>query len=90
MDIIETYQDGSRLVEVAIWMSAVPADLRMSLNIFVGGVLFDDGTRTRIVTAGDFNAFGEYRYRMVQGPTVKTSVCHTTSIYDGVTYIGGP
>jgi|GEM_PF-1561034 len=90
VDIIETYPDGSRLVEVAIWMSATPANLRMRLNIFVGGVLFDDGTRTRIVTAEDFNEFGEYRYRMVQGPTVKTSVCHTTSIYDGATYIGGP
>ncbi len=90
VDIIETYSDGSRLVEVSIWMSAVPTDLRIALNIFVGGVLFDDGTRTRLVTAADFNAFGEYRYRMVQGPTVKTSICHTTSIYDGATYIGGP
>jgi hypothetical protein len=90
VDIIETYPDGSRLVEISVWMSAVPADLRMNLYIFVGGVLFDDGTRTRYVKASDFDAFGEYRYRMVQGPTVKTSVCHTTSIYDGATYIGGP
>jgi hypothetical protein len=90
VDIIETYPDGSRLIEVAIWMSATPANLRMLLDITAAGVLFDDGTRTRLVTAMDFNAFGEYRYRMVKGPLVQTSVCHKTFIYDGATYIGGP
>lgn len=84
-DIIETYDDGSTLSEMRISLSRVPDDLEIELNIFVSGVIFEDGTTTRMVTAEDFNEFGEYRYRMIKSAGAATSVCHTIKMFqDGV------
>jgi len=87
-EILETYEDGSCMVEIVIRLSYVPSDLTIDLNIFVGGVTFDDGTTFRTVTAADFNELGEYRYRMIKASDALYSVCHTTSIYQDGTYIG--
>jgi hypothetical protein len=81
--IIATFPDGSQMVEISIWFSDVPSDLRILMGIFVGGVLFDDGTIYREVTAADFNEYGEYRYRLLRGPNVRSSTCHWVRTYDG-------
>jgi hypothetical protein len=87
-NVVTTFADGSQLIEISIWLSDVPPGLRIDMNVFVGGVVFDDGTVHRVVTAADFNEFGEYRYRLLKGPGIKTSVCHLTRVYDGNTLIG--
>lgn len=53
------------------------------MHIFVGGVTFDDGTIDRTLTEADFNDTGVATYYLVQGAGVTTSVCHTTTIYEG-------
>ena len=86
---ITVYDDGSRLVEVTLRLGYVPPDLEIYLNIFVGGVLFDDGTLTRVITAADFDELGRYTYRIIQAASSHTSVCHRTKIYQNGQYIGG-
>jgi hypothetical protein len=78
VQIIDRFADGSELVEYTIHMDEVPEDLEIELHIFVGGVLFDDGTRNRTVTAADFDEYGYYRYRMVKAPGIRTGACHRT------------
>ncbi len=90
VNVVETFADGSKLIEIVISISDIPSDLSVALHVFVGGVTFDDGTIDRIVTANDFNELGQYRYRLIKGPDVKSSVCHTTLIYQGTTFIGVP
>jgi hypothetical protein len=49
------------------------------------GVLFDDGTTHRIVTADDFDSFGRYRYRLIQAAETIGGACHHIIFYqDGV------
>ncbi|MDD4735771.1 MAG: hypothetical protein PHP44_06665 [Kiritimatiellae bacterium] len=79
--VIHTFADGSRMVEVKLSLGNIPADLDVRLNIFVGGVTFDDGTISRQLTAADFDENGIYTYHMIQSAESKTSVCHTTEFY---------
>ena len=86
--VVQTYGDGSQLVEVLVTLNMVPPNLQIVYDIFVGGVTFEDGTLTLTVTASDFDELGQFKYRLIRGAGVTTSVCHTTDIYDGVTKIG--
>jgi len=86
--VVQTFRDGSHLVEARIFLGNIPDDLTMELHIFVGGVTFDDGTIDRVVTAADFNEFGEYTYYMIQSADTLTSTCHSTKIYQDGDYIG--
>lgn len=87
--VVENYADGSRLVVVRLQLGYVPSDIQVKLHIFAGGVTFDDGTLDKTLTAADFNEIGVATYYIVQGAGVTTSICHTTKIYEGSTYIGG-
>jgi hypothetical protein len=75
LSTIDTYPDGSSLVEITIWMSAVPSDLTISVSIFAGGICFEDGTTTHTFTAADFDAMGRLVYRMLMSPEGHTSAC---------------
>ena len=79
--VAETYPDGSQLVEVSLLLGAVPEGTTVNLEIFVSGVTFDDGTRTKTLTAGDFDANGHITIRFIKARGVTTSVCHRTYIY---------
>ena len=83
--VLQRYADGSQLTEVVLQLGAVPPGLRVQLEIFVAGVSFEDGTRTKWLTAEDFDEYGICRLTFIRGANVKTSVCHRTYIYqDGV------
>jgi len=56
--VVETFDDGSVMVEGLIVLSHVPDDLKVHLRIFVSGHTFDDGTIERTVTAADFDQYG--------------------------------
>ena len=79
--VAETYPDGSQLVEVSLLLGAVPEGTTVSLEIFVSGVTFDDGTRNKTLTADDFDANGHVTLRFIKARGVTTSVCHRTYIY---------
>lgn len=87
--VIQSFSDGSRLVEARLYLGNIPDDLTVEFNIFVGGVTFDDGTISRTITADDFNEFGEYVYYMLQSRDTKSATCHTTKIYQDGKYMGG-
>ena len=79
--IADTFADGSQLVEVSLLLGAVPEGTTVTLTIFVSGVTFDDGTRTKTLTAADFDENGHCTIRFIRARGVKTSVCHSTRIY---------
>ena len=83
--ILNTYDDGSRLVEGRISMSYIPADFALDINIFVGGVTFEDGTVNKRITAADFDSSGEVRFRFIMAYGVQTSTCHTVTFSQGGT-----
>ena len=79
--VADTFADGSQLVEVSLLLGAVAEGMTVDLEIFVSGVTFDDGTRSRTLTAADFDADGHCTVRFVKARGVTTSVCHSTRIY---------
>ena len=79
--VAETYPDGSQLVEVSLLLGAFPEGTAVELEIFVSGVTFDDGTRTKTLTSADFDENGHYTIRFIKARGVTTSVCHRTYIY---------
>ncbi len=86
--ILQTYPDGSSLYEETFVLSPVAPNITVSLNIFVAGVAFEDGTISRQLTALDFNALGECKVRYVKPASAKTSICHTVKTYQGTIFSG--
>jgi len=68
-------------VEVSLLLCAVPEGTTVALSIFVSGVTFEDCTRTKTLTAADFDENGHCTIRFIRARGVKTSVCHSTRIY---------
>ena len=79
--VAETYPDGSQLVEVSLLLGSFPEGTTVNLEIFVAGVTFEDGTRSKTLTAGDFDENGHFTIRFIKARGVTTSVCHRTYIY---------
>lgn len=88
LEVIEFWPDGTRLIEMRLVMSPVRPQVRLHLSIFVGGVIFDDGTVEKNLTAADFNPLGEATVRFLWPKEAQTSVCHQVRVYDGDTLLG--
>ena len=86
--VIETYEDGSELIETGIVMSPVVNGVTVRLEIIVGGITFDDGTVLKELTSEDFDELGQAAVRFVRGAGVNTSVCHLLRAYQGSVLIG--
>jgi hypothetical protein len=86
--IIQVYPDGSQLVEELLVSSPVVPNVTFELDIIVGGVIFDDGTTTKILAATDFDALGQCRVRFIRPALSQTSVCHSYKAYQGNYLIG--
>ena len=80
---IEFYEDGSQLVEMPIHISNMTPDMRVELDIFVAGVIFENGSTRMVLTAADFDSNGWARVRFLRPGWVTASVCHRTRIYQG-------
>ena len=87
LSVVETYSDGSVMVQSQISLTEVPDNLRIYLKIFVAGVTFDDGTIERWVTAADFDEYGVYKYRMIRAPGAYTGSCHNIKFYQDDTLL---
>ncbi len=86
--VIKTNPDGSVVAENTIVAHNLPSTVRVYLKIFVGGVVFEDGTIEKNLTRADFSPTGEYVYRLIRPVTSLSSVCHTTQVYQGTTLVG--
>ena len=78
--VAKTYPDGSQLVEVSLLLGAITDEMSVKLTIFVAGVTFKDGTRTKTLLPGDFDENGHCVIRFVKARGVTTSVCHRTVV----------
>jgi hypothetical protein len=85
---IETYPDGSRLVETMVILSPVLSDVTVQLRVIVGGVTFDDGTTYRELSATDFDALGQYKLRFILPASVPAN-CHSITVIQGASDLVG-
>jgi hypothetical protein len=76
VDAIHTFSDGSTMIESGLVLSPVLPQVTVRLEIVVGGVIFDDGTLVKNLTAADFNELGQASVRFLRPADVQTSVCH--------------
>ena len=79
--VAQVYPDGSQLVEVSFLFGGLPEGFSVKLEIFVSGVTFEDGTRTKVLTASDMDENGHCTVRFIKARGVTTSVCHRTYLY---------
>lgn len=86
--VIQKYTDGSQLVEMMLVLSPTLSDLTLQLDVIVGGVVFEDGTISKQLTAANFDAQGRCIVRFIRPASAKTSVCHSITIKQGNTVIG--
>ena len=85
--VIDTFDDGTKLIEGKIILSEVPADLNIRLAIYTTGTTFLDGTLVKTLTAADFDENGVCRYQMLKTDGSPTSTCHGISFYQGNTFL---
>jgi len=84
----QIYPDGSQLVEMLIISSPVETNVTFVLEPIVSGVIFDDGTTVKTLTATNFDALGRCLVRFIRPAGVRTSVCHSIKAYQGNYLIG--
>lgn len=88
MQVVESYDDGSKLVEMLLIQSPVVPDVTVRLKVIVGGVMFEDGTTDKELSAADFDALGICRIRFIRAQPSRTSVCHSISVFQGSQLVG--
>lgn len=85
---LQTYSDGSQLIEMLVISSPVETNVTLVLEPIVSGVIFDDGTTLRTLTATNFDALGQCPVRFIRPATTHTSVCNSIRAYQGNYQIG--
>jgi hypothetical protein len=90
MRFIRQYPDGTQLLQTELVLSPVLPDLVVAVEIFVGGVTFDDGTIYKELTATDFDQLGRAKIRFIRPATARTATCHTIKVYQGGVLISEP
>ena len=88
IEVVEYYNDGAALVEVDFVMSNPPADLRLVVRIFVGGITFDDGSIEKTLTVSDFDEVGRTTLKFIMPFEAISSVCHRIYVYNGDEFLG--
>ena len=86
--LLETYPDGSRLVETMAILSPLRTNVTVQISIIVGGVTFDDGTTYRELTAADFDGLGQCKVRFLMPVGVRTANCHRIIVLQGTARVG--
>ena len=73
-----------------VWQSDLvawgpPPGVDIVISAIVTGVMFDDLSLSRTVTAADFDGAGQYAYKLIHPDSLATSACHSVKAYqDGV------
>ena len=84
----EEYEDGSKEYVMTVVCSPMRSDVELRLNIFVAGVIFDDGTVSKVLRSADFDATGTTEVRFIRSAEATSSVCHNLSAYQNSEYMG--
>jgi hypothetical protein len=88
-EVIETYPDGSQLVETMVILSPVLPDLKVRIRVIVGGVTFEDGTTHKVLSKKDFDTLGQHKLRFILPQSVQTANCHSLKVIQGGTAVVG-
>ncbi|MDP0494655.1 MAG: hypothetical protein Q7Q73_00475 [Verrucomicrobiota bacterium JB024] len=83
----QTYEDGVVCVLMPVVVDNLEDDFRLTLDIFIGGVLFEDGTTFMELSPSDFDETGVAFVRFLKSPG-KSATCHTARAYQDNFYIG--
>jgi len=86
--IIQYYPDGSQLVEMLVISSPVETNVVFEVQAIAGGVMFEDGTTVKTLTATNFDALGQCPVRFIRPASAATSVCNSIKAYQGNYQIG--
>jgi hypothetical protein len=86
--VIQVYPDGSQLVEMLLVWSPVLPDLTVEMDVIVSGVVFEDGTTTKVLTPPDFDVLGQAVVRFIRPASCQTSVCHAVTVWQGPAALG--
>ena len=84
----EQYEDGSEEFIMTVVCSPMRSDVELRLNIFVAGVIFDDGTVSKVLRSADFDETGITEVRFIRSADATSSVCHNLSAYQNNEYMG--
>lgn len=87
--VVETSEDGTELIEMGLVLSPVLPEVSVHVKLVVGGVVFEEGTVTKVYYPGDFNPLGEAQVRFLRPAIAKTSVCHRLTARQGLVELGG-
>lgn len=80
--------EDTREIENEIFVFGLPETASIEIDVFKAGVVLDDGTRTRYVGTGDFDALGRYSFYMIKPDSVGGGSCHRLNAYQGDTHLG--
>jgi len=88
-----SHQEIERYPDSAVWENRmvtklVPDTVDIVIHIFIGGVMFTDGTIERWLRSSDLDELGEYSFRMIHPNSVRASACHTIFIYQDGVFVG--
>ena len=85
---VTTYEDGSMLYQSVVRISDIPGDFQVVVEIFAGGMTFDDGTTQLILTPEDFSETGTALVNFILPADVEFKVCHLVKMYQGGQLLG--
>lgn len=86
--LMETFEDGSQMIEMGFVMYPVVPTVEIELRVIVAGVLFEDGTVTHRLKAQDFDELGRAAVRFIRPASARTSVCHSITVFQGDKLLG--
>ncbi|OGV70309.1 MAG: hypothetical protein A3K19_09315 [Lentisphaerae bacterium RIFOXYB12_FULL_65_16] len=86
--LLQTYEDGSHLIMDRLFAQQLPASVRVVARVSAAGVVFDDGTLEKTLTAADFGDLGERTISFVQPGPDMIAVCHSVTVYQGDALVG--
>ncbi len=87
MMLEESYAEGITSVLMPVVVSRLDEDMRITLEVTVSGVLFDDGSLVKELHASDFSENGVAYIRFLKSPG-RSATCHRTRVYQNSYYIG--
>jgi len=70
-----------------VWSPVLP-DLTVEMDVIVSGVVFEDGTTTKVLTPPDFDVLGQAVVRFIRPASCQTSVCHAVTVWQGPAALG--
>lgn len=88
IEVMNVLPDGTEEISMTVVLSPVLADVVIDIRLVVGGVVFNDGTVTRLLSAASFNPLGEASLTFWRPASAKTSVCHRTRAWQDEVLLG--